>query len=184
MPEAALLVGEFSRQLAAVQLQHTVVGVAGVVLGHRVDQRRSDVGADAGHDERQVLVDDALQRDQRLGGLLLVVKGDQLEFLAERTALGVDVVHDELELLQTGIAACGERAGERIDVANLDGVVGGQRRLPRGCQSQQREKCDAERAQTLHWFPPWPPFRRLGGSLGIGRKASQFGRPETQCAYR
>jgi len=50
------------------------------------------------------------QRDQRLGRLQLVVEGDELEFLAERAALGVDVVDDELEHLKAGIAASGERA--------------------------------------------------------------------------
>ena len=69
------------------------------MLIDRIDQRRSDIGADAGHDERNVLVGDAFQCDQCLGGLQLVVESHQLELLAEWAALGVDVVEYKLERL-------------------------------------------------------------------------------------
>ena len=60
MPEAALLVGQLSGELTAVQLQHPVVRIARVVFVYCIDQGRTDVRSDARHDKRQVLIGDAL----------------------------------------------------------------------------------------------------------------------------
>jgi hypothetical protein len=110
MPEAALLIGELRRHRTAVQIDDAVVGVALVVLVGGIDQRGGDVGAAALHDEGHVLVGGALQRDQRVRGLRLVVERDQFELLAERAALRIDVVDDVLHLLQVGVADLRERA--------------------------------------------------------------------------
>ena len=56
-----------------------------------------------------VLVGRALERDQRVRRLRLVVERNQLELLAERAALRVDVVDDVLDLLQVGVADLRER---------------------------------------------------------------------------
>ena len=98
-------------------------GIALVVLVDAVDQRGGDIGAAALHDERHVLVGRALERDQRVGGLRLVVERHQLELLAERAALRVDVVDDVLHLLQVGVAHLGERTRQRIGVGDLDGPL-------------------------------------------------------------
>jgi hypothetical protein len=45
-------------------------------------------------------------------------------FFAQSAALGIDGIDYELELLQAGIAAGGECARKRINVADLDGGVG------------------------------------------------------------
>ena len=109
MPEAAFFVGQFGRHRAAVQIDDTVVRVAVVVLFDRLDQGGGDVGAAALHDEGHVLVGRALQRDQRVRRLRLVVERHQFELLAERAALGVDVIDDVLHLLQVGVADLRER---------------------------------------------------------------------------
>ena len=109
MPEAALLVGELGRHRAAVQIDDAVVGIAVVVLVDAVDQGGGDVGAAALHDEGHVLVGGALERDQRVRRLRLVVEWNQFELLAERAALGVDVIDDVLHLLQVGVADLRER---------------------------------------------------------------------------
>ena len=74
-------------------------GLRSLCLFDGVDQRRADIRSGALHDERNVLVGDGLERDQRLGRLRLVVEGHQLEFAAQRAALGIDVVDDVLQLL-------------------------------------------------------------------------------------
>ena len=76
------------------------------------------------HDERDVLVRHAFQRDQRLGRLQLVVERDQLVFAPERAAHGVLACDDELEDLQELVAARGKRPGERIGIGELDGFFG------------------------------------------------------------
>jgi hypothetical protein len=82
LPEVALLVGQFGRQGAAVQIEDTVVGIAGVVFRHAIDQRRAYIRSRALHDERNVLVGDALQGDQRFRRLQFVVERHDLKFLA------------------------------------------------------------------------------------------------------
>ena len=123
MPEAALLVGQLGGDRAAVQVDDAVVRVALVVLVDAVDQGGGDVGAAALHDEGHVLVGRALERDQRVRRLRLVVERDQFELLAERAALGVDVVDDVLHLLQVGVADLRERPRKRIGVGDLDGPL-------------------------------------------------------------
>ena len=109
LPEVAFLVGQLGRQRAAVHVDDAIVRVAGVVLRHAVDQRGADIRSGALHHERDVLVGHALQRDQRLGRLQLVVEGHQLELPAQRAALRVHVVDDVVEHLKELIAAGGER---------------------------------------------------------------------------
>src|SRR4051812_27244159 len=89
MPEAAFFVGQFGRYRAAVEVDDAVVRVAVVVLFDRLDQGGCDVGAAALHDERHVLVGGALERDQRIRRLRLVVERHQFELLAERAALAL-----------------------------------------------------------------------------------------------
>src|SRR5258708_33657675 len=96
MPEAALLIGEFGRYGAAIDIDDAVVGIALVVLVDGVDQRGGDVGAAALHDAWDVLVGDGLERDQRFGGLRPVVKAHQFELTAERAPLRIDVVYNVL----------------------------------------------------------------------------------------
>ena len=153
MPEVALLVGELGRERPAVQIKDAVVGIAGIVLRHRVDQRRADIGAGAVHHERNVLVGHALERDQRFGRLQLVVERDQLELAAERAARGVFPRDDKLENLQELVAARGERAGERIGIGELDRLFGQNR--PAGKQQTKDSKRIAKQPQTAHDVLPY-----------------------------
>ncbi len=153
MPEVALLVGELGRERAAVQIEDAVVGIARVVLGHRIDQRRADIGARAMHHERDVLVGHAFQRDQRFGRLQLVIERDQLELAPKRAAHGVFPRDDKLEDLEELVAARGERARERIGIGELDGFFGHNR--PAGEQQSQDRKRIAEQPQTAHDVLPY-----------------------------
>jgi len=118
------------------------------VFGDGVDQRSTDIRSRAVHDEGDVLVDHAFERDQRFGRLQLVVDRHQLEFLAERAAHCVLARDDELEVLQKFIAAGGERARKRIGIADLDGVFGGRR--PSGNQQPQEGQGTANQAPATH----------------------------------
>ena len=99
VPEVALLVGEFGGHRAAVDVDDAVTRVTLVVLVHGVNQRGRNVRARALHDDRHVLVRRALQGDEGLRGLRLVVEGNDLELLAKRAPPAVDPVEDVLELL-------------------------------------------------------------------------------------
>ena len=108
MPETALIVGEFGRQGAAVHEHDATRRIAGVVLVHRRDQRRANVGRAAVHDDREIVIDHLLQHDQRLGGLAFVVIGHQFQLLAKHAAAGVHLVDGELDRLNALIPHLGE----------------------------------------------------------------------------
>jgi hypothetical protein len=173
-----LLVGQFGRERPAVQIQDAVVRIARIVLRDAVDHRRADIGADAVHHERDVLVGYVLQRDQRFGGLQLVVERHQLELAAERAALGVLARDDELEDLEKLVAGGGERPRERIGVSELDGLFGC-RRSSESQKAQDRKRIANKAQAKAHRVLPMPyPFldrysllagrvhRRRGESIG------------------
>ena len=81
MPEITLFVRQLGCQRAAIQVDDPIVGITGVVLRDAVNQRCADIRADAVHHERDVLVADTLQRDQRVGRLELVVEVDDFDCL-------------------------------------------------------------------------------------------------------
>jgi hypothetical protein len=116
VPEVALLVGQLGRERAAVQIEDAIVGIAGVVLGHRVYQGRADIRSGAMHYERNILVRHALERDQRFGGLQLVVERNEFVFLPQGAAGRVLARDDILENLQEFVATRGERTRERVGI--------------------------------------------------------------------
>jgi len=68
-------------------------------------------------------VDRLLGLHQALLRIGLVVERHDLDLVAENAALGVELVGQILECLQTTLADAGATAGERIDVADLEGVL-------------------------------------------------------------
>ena len=76
------------------------------------------------HHEGDVLVGDAFQGDQGFGRLQLAVEGHDLELLAEHAAFGVDAIEQDLEDLEELIPARSKRAGEGIDISDLDRIGG------------------------------------------------------------
>ena len=168
MPEAALLVGELGRHRTAVDVDDSVFRVSGVVLVDRFDQRGGDVRAAALHDEGHVLVGRALERDQRVGRLRLVVERHQLELLAQRAALGrVDVVDDVLHLLQVGVAHLRERTRQRVRIGDLDGVLCSRRADRYSARHQHRARNRCENPHCHNLPPPLTP-------LSAGQEPAEF----------
>ena len=59
------------------------------------------------------------------GGVALVVHGLELDLLAVDAALGVDLIHSQLEAGDLGLAVCGGGAGVGGDGAQRDGIAVG-----------------------------------------------------------
>src|SRR5215467_11276470 len=116
MPEAAFFVGQLGRYRSAIEIDDTTIRIAVVLLFDGIDQSGGDVRSGALHNDRNVLICDGLEREQRFRGLRLVVEADQLELAAERTSFGVDVVDNELHLLQVLISYLGKRPGQGVGI--------------------------------------------------------------------
>ena len=117
------------------------------------------------HDEGHVLVGRALERDQRVRRLRLVVERHQLELLAERAALGIDVVDDVLELLQVRVADLGERTRERIGVGDLDRALGlGE--VDAGREAERQRECDGTPREPVEHGPSCWGRQAPGGRAG------------------
>jgi hypothetical protein len=133
------------------------------VLVDRLDQGGGDVRAAALQDERHVLVGGALERDQRVGRLRLVVERHQLEFLAERAALRIDVVEDVLHLLEVGVAYLRKRTRQRVRIGDLDGDLGHHRASPRHARRQNYARNTRNKSRCHVFLRPLRPhgaFRR------------------------
>ena len=124
MPEVAGVVGQAGIDGGIVQVQNAAVGIAFIVLGDSLAQRRADMAAIALCDVMHALVDRALQRDQAVLGARLVVDRDQFELLAIEAAMRVEIVDEVREVLGTGVTNIRERTRQRVDIGDLDGVLG------------------------------------------------------------
>ena len=104
------------------------------------------------HNERDVLVGDAFQRDQRLSRLQFVIERHQLKLPPERAAERVLALNDHVEDLEELIAGGGERAGERIDITDLDRIFRNGR--PAHGKQAEHDRGQADAAHNLdHVFP-------------------------------
>lgn len=120
MPVAALVVGQDRIDRGVVEEQHFLAGVAVVVFGDEVRDRRSERRAVALSDEADAGIDRLLQLNQRLLGIKLIVVGDDFELAAEHAALRVGGVGKIIEGLETDFADAGAAAGQRVDVGDFD----------------------------------------------------------------
>ena len=159
VPVAALLVGQLGGDGAAIDVDDAVVGIALVVLVHRLDQRGGDVRARALHDDGHVLVGRALERQQRIRRLRLVVEGDELELPAEGAAAAIDPVDDVLELLEVLIADLGEGARERVGVGDLDRALG-PGEVDAGREAERQRECDGTPREPVEHGPSIGGARR------------------------
>jgi len=66
--------------------------------------------------------------------------------VAEDAALGVELVSQILKRLETTLADAGTATGERIDVADLDGVLG------RRCMTEHRSDHGNGQSEFAHSF--------------------------------
>ena len=141
MPVAAFVVGQHRIDRRVVEVQHFLAGIAVVVLGHEVLDRGRERRAVALGDEADAGVDRLLHLDQAFLRVELVVVGDDLELLAQDAALGVGDLGEIVEGLEADLADAGAAARERIDVGELDGVIGPCRRWHDDCGCRGCGRC-------------------------------------------
>ena len=122
--EGAFVVGEHRIDRGIVEIDHFLAGVAVVVLGDPIGQCGGNGGAVALGDDAGAGVDRLLHLHEAFLRVGLVVEGQDLELLARRAALGVKLVRQELEGLEAHLADRGAGTRERIDVGDLDRVLG------------------------------------------------------------
>ena len=134
VPVVALVVGEHRIDRGVVEVDDFLAGIALVVLGDELRNRPGHRRAVALGDDANARVDRLLHLHERFLRVELVVEGNELDLLAEHTALGVLQVGDELERLETDLADAGAAARKRIDVGDLGRVL----RRGRGAQAQHR----------------------------------------------
>ena len=117
--------------------EHVATGLDGVGGGGRSDGRqlglvgqRSHCRGGGGdgrteHAEHAVVAGELVEGVRGFGGVALIVHGLELDLLAVDTALGVDLVHCQLEAGDLGLAVCGGGAGVGGDGSQRDGIAVG-----------------------------------------------------------
>ena len=97
----------------------------------------------------------------RFGRVGLVVLDDELDLLAEHAAGLVDLLLGDLGALRDVVARRGERAGQGLRDADLDGVLGGRGRGKERCSEHRQRGLESTRLhdgspfdETHAWMAP------------------------------
>ncbi len=95
------------------------------LVGQRSHGRGGGGDGRADHAEHAVVAGELVEGVGGFGGVALVVHGLELDLLAVDAALGVDLIHSQLEAGDLGLAVCGGGAGVGGDGAQRDGIAVG-----------------------------------------------------------
>ena len=137
MPIGTFGVGQNRIDRRIIEVEYFLAGIAVVVLGHPVRQRRRDRRAVALRDDADALIGGLLRLDQTFLRIGLVVERDDFEFLALRAAGGVQLIGEVLERLQADLADRRAASRQRIDVADFYRLIRERRAGDKTCRQSQ-----------------------------------------------
>src|SRR5258708_21772738 len=119
MPEAAFRVGEDRIDGGVVEVENFLARITLVVFGDEIRQRAGNRRTIALGDVAHAGVDRLLRLDQAFLRVGLVIERNDLDLLALNTALGIYLVGEKLERLQSDFPDTAAPSRQRIDVPVL-----------------------------------------------------------------
>ena len=116
-----------------------------IVIGALSRHSQSGRGGDIAHQSGDALIAHLGEAGHSLGGIALLVHGDDLQLLAVDTAVGIDLIQIQGSAVDHGQTVDGNIAGHGAQNADLDGIAGSSRT---GCRAGSRSRSGSGRRAT------------------------------------
>ena len=167
----AFVIGQDRIDGGIIEVQDLFAGIALVVLGDPLGKGCGDGRAVALRDDARAGIDGLLHLDQAFLGVGLVVEGQDLELLAGSAAFTVQLFGEELEGLEANFTDGGPRPRQRVDIGDLNGLLGECRAVDGGqCTEAHKGREQAGRHGASEVFPMGSAAlaeRHLNAMLGL-----------------